>query len=117
MNQTQALPKCLKEKTSQAALQHTTDMVGNSKQDNISCTQEPSYTIPGSRKQNAQENFAMALKLFPEFLVEDENEWNQPPGDSTVIKGSSANQKVNDRLPGCETTQDIVRWIKNEFGI
>lgn len=114
MNQTQALPKCLKEKTSQAELQHTTDMVGNSKQDNISCTQEPSYTIPRSRKQSA--NFAMALKLFPEFLVEDENEWNQPPGYSTVIKGSSANQEGN-RLLGCETTQDIVQWIKNEFGI
>ena len=115
MNQTQALPKCLKEKTSQAELQHTTDMVGNSKQDNISCTQEPSYTIPRSRKQNA--NFAMALKLFPEFLVEDENEWNQPPSDSTVINGSSANQKGNNRLLGSETTQDIVQWIKNEFGI
>lgn len=117
MNQTQALPKCLKEKRNQVALQHATDMVGNSKQDNISCTQKPSYTIPGSRKQNAQENFAMALKLFPEFLVEDENEWNQTPGDSTVIKGSSENQKGNNRLLGCERTQDIVQWIKNEFGI
>ena len=117
MNQTQALSKCLKEKTSQAVLQHTTDMVGNSKQDNTSCTQEPSYTIPGSRKQKAQENFAMALKLFPEFLLEDVNEWNQPPGESTVMKGSSAIQNGKNRLLGCERSQDIVQWIKIEFGI
>ena len=71
-------------------------------------------------------DFNMALKLFPEFHLQDthKKEWNRPLCVTTVkgtvhaITGSSSNSEEDSKIAEhLKNSKDIVGWVKNEYGM
>ena len=70
-------------------------------------------------------DFYMALKLFPEFHLQDthKKDWNRPlcvtlKGTTKAVTGSISNSDVDSELADhLKNSKDIVDWVKNEYGM
>ena len=70
-------------------------------------------------------DFYMALKLFPEFHLQDthKKDWNRPlcvtpKGTTNAVTGSLSNSDVDSKLADhLKNSKDIVDWVKNEYGM
>ena len=79
-----------------------------------------SYNLPTKHK-----DFYMALKLFPEFHLQDtpKKDWNRPlcvtlKGTTNAVTGSLPNSDVDSKLADhLKNSKDIVDWVKNEYGM
>ena len=79
-----------------------------------------SHKLPSKDK-----DFYMALKLFPEFHLQDthEKDWNRPLCDTTkgtinAVAGSLPNTEVNSKIAEhVKNSKGIVDWVKNEYGM
>ena len=80
-----------------------------------------SYNLPRSKHTD----FYMALKLFPEFHLQDthKKDWNRPfcvtpKGTTNAVTGSLSNSDVDSKLADhLKNSKDIVDWVKNEYGM
>lgn len=97
-------------------------------------TNSPVSTFPqtSDNKQNVHtpssnsKDFDMALKLFPEFLLQDTyKDWKrseslhdkgkgQTNTEESLFPNSGANHKITEHL---ENSKDIVEWIRIEYGM
>lgn len=79
-----------------------------------------SHKLPSKDK-----DFYMALKLFPEFHLQDthKKDWNRPlcvetKGTINAITGSVSNSDVDSKIAEhLKNSKDIVDWVKNEYGM
>ena len=79
-----------------------------------------SHNLPSKDK-----DFYMALKLFPEFHLQDTHNkgWNRPSCVTTkrtnnATTGSPSNSDVDSKIAEhLKNSKDIVDWVKNEYGI
>ena len=132
MNQTQAGSKCTNETGSSQEIPHDFNMIVNLGQDNThpqDTTANITRCLPTTSQDeqtsqdftSGEENFNMALKLFPEFRLQDIHEGNRSQDNKTaemmMVKTVSLNHEGNDINLNCKTSKDIVQWIRNEYGI
>lgn len=79
-----------------------------------------SHNLPSKDK-----DFYMALKLFPEFHLQNthKKDWNRPlcvatKGTINAVTGSLSNSTVDSKIAGhFKNSKDIVDWVKNEYGM
>ena len=79
-----------------------------------------SHNLPSKTK-----DFNMALKLFPEFHLQDthKKEWNRPlcvttKGTVHDVIGSPSNSEADSKIAEhLKNSKDIVDWVKNEYGM
>jgi len=79
-----------------------------------------SHNLPSKDK-----DFYMALKLFPEFHLQNthKKDWNRPlcvatKGTINAVTGSLSNSTVDSKIAGhLKNSKDIVDWVKNEYGM
>jgi len=79
-----------------------------------------SHSLPSKDK-----DFYMALKLFPEFHLQDtqKEDWNRPlcvttKGTIHAVTGSPSNSEVDGKIAEhLRRSKDIVDWFKNEYGM
>ena len=79
-----------------------------------------SHSLPSKDK-----DFYMALKLFPEFHLQDthKKDWNRPlyvttKGTINAVTGSLSNNEVDSKIAQhLKNSKDIVDWVKKEFGM
>ena len=78
------------------------------------------HNLPSKTK-----DFNMALKLFPEFHLQDthKKEWNQPlyvttKGTIHAVIGSPSNSEADSNIAEhLKNSKEIVDWFKNEYGM
>lgn len=77
-----------------------------------------SHNLPSKTK-----DFNMALKLFPEFHLQDthKKEWNRPlyvttKGTIHAVIGSPSNSEA-EIAEHLKNSKEIVDWVKNEYGM
>lgn len=79
-----------------------------------------SHNLPSKSK-----DFYMALKLFPEFHLQDTHKenWKRPlcateKGPINAVNGSLSNSRANSKIAEhLKNSKDIVDWVKNEYGM
>lgn len=79
-----------------------------------------SHNLPSKDK-----DFYMALKLFPEFHLQNthKKDWNRPlcvatKGTINAVTGSLSNSTADSKIAGhLKNSKDIVDWVKNEYGM
>ena len=79
-----------------------------------------SHTLPSKSR-----DFDMALKLFPEFQLQDTDKknWKRPlcateKGQTNAVNDSLSNSGANSKIAEhLKNSKGIVDWVKNEYGM